>query len=518
MEANTITLTDALDICWRRKFSVIKFLVAAVVIVGAVTILMPKTYKSDAKLFVRLGRENSSLGVTAGLGDNQVYSVPLNRESEMNSITDMIQNKELFGRVVDQIGAEVILEKKKSVSVAATEESSGPGMAGSIMSSLAEWGITNNVPLREKAIIKLQKKVNVKASEKSNVISVELESYDPKIAQDTVSAIVEDYKRLHARINRSEGSLEFLANQTDAAKLALEISENAFESFKNETNLIEVDRQRQVLVDRIASLENQWMDAEASRVATEAELSGLSKQLLTLSRSGDISAKEGWGKEAIDGMRRDLYSQETVFQELLSKLSPDHPQVQQAKEKLDASRKIFDQNAVNLVETTLGANNVYEAVKIAIMQKQPALEALQSRVNILKKQIDTVQKSLAEFNMQEKNFLRLQRDMVIQDENYKRHSRTLLHANMDTSLQESNLSNLSIFQSATFNPKPARPNKALNLAAALFLGLTGGIAWAILLEHRQRSKDRRPQLEVSLDLPVVASIPRQRARELTGTN
>ena len=518
MESNSFTALNALDATWRRKFTVIRFFLCTIVLVGLVTIFTPKTYKSDAKIFVRLGRENSTLDVTAGLGDNPVYTLPLNRESEINSITDMIQNKELYGRVVDQVGPQTILKKRKKGSDKEASEFESPGMVDRLMAFLGNIGLTNNLPAREKAIIKLQKKIKVSASAKSNVVTVEYETHDPELAQKIVSLIVDDYVQLHARIHRIPGTGEFLTEQTRLAQQTLQESEQAFEDFKTRTNLISVERQRQVLVDRIASLENQWMETEANRIAAHTEVESLIKQISTLSKSRQISITEGAGNEGIDGMRQELYRLQVRREELIAKYSPVHPQVKQVELQLAAAQKIFNQTESKMVESIQGPNKVYEDTKISLVMKEPALDALQSKSNTLKQQIERVQNQLAVFNANETRFLRLQRDMSIQNDNYKRHKRTLLQANMDRSLQENNISNLSICQHATLNLKPARPNKLINLLIAIFLGAAGGIALVVIREFRETSADRGPELESALQIPVVANIPNQPRRPLIRVN
>lgn len=70
--------------------------------------LFPKRYQSEAKLFVRLGRGSASLD-PAAMG--QTISIQESRETEMNSIVDMLNSRGLAERVVDTIGAERILKR-----------------------------------------------------------------------------------------------------------------------------------------------------------------------------------------------------------------------------------------------------------------------------------------------------------------------------------------------------------------------------------------------------------------------
>lgn len=71
------------------------FTAALVLAVSVAAILLfPKKYESEAKMFVRLGRSSASLD-TATIG--QTISIQESRETEMNSIIDMLESR--IGRV-----------------------------------------------------------------------------------------------------------------------------------------------------------------------------------------------------------------------------------------------------------------------------------------------------------------------------------------------------------------------------------------------------------------------------------
>ena len=70
---------------------------------------MPKTYLSEAKVFVRFGRENQ-LDPTASTG--QAISINETRESEINSLQEILRSRALLDRVVDTLGPDYILKGK----------------------------------------------------------------------------------------------------------------------------------------------------------------------------------------------------------------------------------------------------------------------------------------------------------------------------------------------------------------------------------------------------------------------
>src|SRR5262245_57577294 len=89
-----------------------KMLVVFLLVLGtaaAITWLSPRSYRSQAKLFLRLGRDNVTLDPTATLGQTPVVAIPPNREGEVNSVIDLLKSRALLERVVAKVGPGAIL-------------------------------------------------------------------------------------------------------------------------------------------------------------------------------------------------------------------------------------------------------------------------------------------------------------------------------------------------------------------------------------------------------------------------
>ena len=81
------------------------FVVTVMTAVGLYTLFGPRGYRSEAKLFLRLGRENSTLDATASFGESPVVAVPQSRETEINSIIEILKSRNLIAQVVDSLVA-----------------------------------------------------------------------------------------------------------------------------------------------------------------------------------------------------------------------------------------------------------------------------------------------------------------------------------------------------------------------------------------------------------------------------
>ena len=98
---------DVFRILARQKRKMVVFFCATLAAVVGLLVVFPRTYSSEARLFVRLGKESVSLDPTATLG--QTVAVNESRESEINSELEMLRSRVLLEDVVEHLGPERIL-------------------------------------------------------------------------------------------------------------------------------------------------------------------------------------------------------------------------------------------------------------------------------------------------------------------------------------------------------------------------------------------------------------------------
>ncbi|MCM2375143.1 GumC family protein [Aporhodopirellula aestuarii] len=517
MQHRPFMLDDAIRGVMRRKTKVALFFFSTVALVGCVTLMTPKTYTSDARLFLRLGRENAALDATATLGEHPVVMMPQSRQAEINSVVELLKSKQLYQAVVEEVGAEPILERDYvppgESSGEVEEETWIAGAIGSTMSLLTSWGVLNDLPREERAVIELQKDVDVEAFEESNVITLSFESYSPELAQSVVDSLVRNYIHEHVRLHRSVGTHRFLAEQTEVIHSELVDRQEELESLKNKTRVLSSDLHRGKMVERIAELESQLLHAEAEATSLKTEVDHLARGLSSLSSTQTVSETVGAGNEGADGMRQELFRLEMAYQDLLATYKEPHPKVQQMNERLEQSRKVLAAAELGRREMVSGPNQVYQETSVALMLKRPALAAAEARVAKLKEQIEAFQVDLDHFISDELQFARLDREISILDGNYRKYAVNLQRARIDEMMKAEELSNVSVAQAASLNLKPAKPNKAINLLLAIFLGAAGGIAMAVLLEYRHPTLSSSNDIEMVLGLPVISSVPKLAAAE-----
>src|SRR5687767_2286102 len=91
---------------WGKMAAVFVLVLGLVV---AVTLLSAKTYASEAKLVILLGRETATLGPTATFGQGTVVALPPTRENDIGTAIEIIRSRVLLEAVIDRVGVPAVL-------------------------------------------------------------------------------------------------------------------------------------------------------------------------------------------------------------------------------------------------------------------------------------------------------------------------------------------------------------------------------------------------------------------------
>ena len=92
---SNLTLRRLASILFRHRRAILVACALTFVLAVCWTIVSPKRYQSQAKLLVRLGRENATLDPTSTVGQGPAIAVPNSREEEINSVIEIVQSRPL---------------------------------------------------------------------------------------------------------------------------------------------------------------------------------------------------------------------------------------------------------------------------------------------------------------------------------------------------------------------------------------------------------------------------------------
>jgi polysaccharide biosynthesis protein PslE len=476
-------LRDLVGICIRHRRKMASFFLASVCASGMVIVFAPKSYRSEAKIFVRLGRENVVLDSAATLGATSTVAMPLSRENELNSVVAILKSRALAEQVVDALGPAAILDADKAPQYGSDDGAPPPQM---VQAGTASWlsnlRIFPPIPEREKAVLALQEAVRVDTARKSDVVQVSCLSPVPELSQAVVAKLIEFYVDQHIGWNRTPKAREFFDQQTARLRKELDRKEESLVELKTDTGMASPEDQRKMLVTQIGRLEDELLSAEASAVAAEAEVRLVEKKLLSYPATEVTVRTKGFATEAADTMRAQLYSLELKEQELLAKYTEAHPEVRLVRVQIARSREVLEGEDRSIEQVTTGRTRTSEQAEISLLEREPLLASHRAKAEKLRQQLADARGKLAGLNENESEIMKLAREVELNDFSYRKYSENLEQARIDEALQIERISNISVVQPASYEVKPVRPRRLLTLVVGLLVGSCGSVGLALVAE------------------------------------
>lgn len=473
------SLAAIFDALLRHKKRAIAPFVAIVGITGVVILLLPKVYLSEAKLFVRVGRESIGLDPTATTG--QTISVYESRESEINSVLDLLGSRVLLEKVVAEVGAAEVLN------------TSGKSAAS-----------------EEQAIRLLAQNIQTDHAKKSSVITVSCKARSPKLAQRITQVFVDSFLTEHLRVHRTAGSFEFFQQQKTLLSNQLATASQDLGLAKNDIGLISVVGQRKLIQDKMNILHTAQLTTETNLAASRANIVALTKLIETMPAQKVTQEVSGFFNDAADQTKQRLYQLRLREQELLTKFTPQHPRVVAIREQIAAASSILAEPNAGSAQATTASNPAYEQTQLSLLKEKAMAQSLQAKLDKLAEQESELTEQLATLNTNEALITQKQKQVDRLQKSYEAYSERSELARIDQALEEEHISNVNIAQPPTFVSKPVGPKRrVIGLLGLIVACLTALIAalgteywnWfkPQLADQRQRSMSPEPNRGVDVE-------------------
>lgn len=470
--------------------------VAFVALVGA--LLLPKSYYSEARLFVRFGRENNVDPTASG---GQMISIYESRESEINSLIEILKSRPILDRVVAELGPEYILQgKEKAVNAAKPAPSAAFAERG---------GKPGEPPPRghQLAVQRLEREVSVWTPRKTNIISVACKADSPDVAQRIVAKLVEVYMTEHVRVHHTPGSYQFFVDQTALSKKEWQAAAGKLREIKNRLAIVTIDGKRRELEAQIGDIASKLLANESELKTAEAKIASL-RQLIADLPATIVSQKVEGPNAAFDGMRQTLYQTEAREQELASRMQETHPQLVAIRQQVKDLRAILEEQPEQRLQSTEAANPARQSLELSLLNEQSLADSLQGRGRKLVALREQLQNDLRRVNSNEMEVNQLQQGVELAETRHREYAQKLEQARMNRSLDEDRISSLSLVQPASYVAQSTGPRRIYVLALGVMVALLSGLGTAVALAYLNPALVGMDELQKVLDLPLVGMVPR----------
>jgi uncharacterized protein involved in exopolysaccharide biosynthesis len=470
----------------RHSFLSIVAFASVMALTILVVLFAPRSYTSEAKLLLRIGRESVTMDPTASSVGDQL-NMHHTRENEIQSAVGVMQSREIVEHVVEKIGEDVILKGKPRGKKTSAASRIGAMVSGAIGSVTGVLGSIDPVPASEKAVRKLSKGVYIGSSNESSVVSVAYTTKSPQVAQSVVANWLDSFIDQHADANHSEGSFEFFADQGKVIRDELENTRLALEQVKNDSSLVTVDGQQNLLETQLARVRDSILDIDGEMVALRSKIDSY-EDILNSNDSMITSAVTGTNNEARDLMRSQLFELEVIEKDLQSKYKNDHPKLVSVRRQLDNAKSIVSQQKPTREEVTKSINPAYQQVVENRLLAQAELQAIgKKRVEMLEKK-DALVKEISQLNRTERLVRTLESEVGILEGRYAEHSVKMEQSRLNDILATERITSVNVVQPATFQMRPVSPNKPLCAIAGLLAATALAVSLPVLAETRRQQQ------------------------------
>jgi uncharacterized protein involved in exopolysaccharide biosynthesis len=436
-----------------------------------ITLLSPRQYEAELKILVK--RERADPLVT--LDDRPQLGPPEVAEQDLNSEVELLKSRDLLAKVV------------------------------------AAMGVPSGDSVRTyKAVRDLERNLTVERLRKTKLIRVAYRARTPREAESVLRTISRLYFDKHLEVHRPAGALDFFQAQTEHYRKQLKEAEAAMTKFGSDNGIVEAPLSREIAVRNLNEFEAELRHARAAISETTQRISALEQQQATIAPRMTTEVRMSANPILLQQLKSTLLNLELKRTELLSKFSPNYRPVQEIEAQIAQARQALDNAEKNPVrEETTDRDATHEWLKSELAKSRADLKALEAKVTATTQIVNTYRNQARDLDVTGTSQQELIRQSKAAEENYLLYSRKAEEARISGALDQRRIVNVSVAQPASAPPTPTGPRRSLNLALGLLLAVFVSIALALTADRMDRSFRTPNEVEVLLNVPVLAALPAQ---------
>ena len=519
---------DFLTVIFKRKYQIILFFLITVFTIVGITYSMEPTYRASAQILVKIGSRNN-FTLSGPTGDRLSTA---SRISQINTEIEFLKSRFLAEKVLMYLGPENIYpEKKGNVGAYGWLQKSSflPSAIDRIKQKFSqnpdpEIVKAEVLPLAdienleasdlEKLVLKLQKHLSIKGISNTNIVRINFQHTDPETAATVVNTYMDIYLDERLQFHRNAQSRTFVKDQSLELKNRLEEAELKLEQFKNENNITDLGQQQSILLTQISNLRVALNNTVSEEIETVSRIALLEKQLSQTPETIPQEEQTDQNEVLLSRLEGRLVELQIEEKELLSKFTPQSRMVQNVRERIAiVENKIDEQENKLFQRSRVGINATYQRLEEELFRNQAELEALGVKKETIAKQLAEFQSEKETLNRMETRLNGLQQSVDLYRGNYKLYQAKLEASRIEDAMDNEKINEVVSMDKALPPLKPISPKYKLNIFLSILIGSLGGLLIAIVGDFMDDSIETPEDVEKTLQLPVLTSIPDNANRE-----
>lgn len=494
-EPQSRTLAQMAAILWRRKFRIATAMLVCGFLAYAVSYLMTPRYFAESIVAIQtkpiyipqLGmsppppaldpsvpRSEAQILNSRELLEKSARQLHLDEDPDLNPY---LQDPPLFSRVSAKVRNSTVRFLR---------------WVGLIPKGESDFEFDDSDIVWAAVVDNVKKKLNVHTDGKSYVIYIGYDGTDPRTSSDFVNTLVKNF--LTNQIESSSKALleanAWIKQRAGELRQEVEEADKKVQAYRAKYNLVETRVGGTVGEQQLNELNTQLSKARDERTQAEARYDQAQEEA---KRSSDgMGISEVLQSDLIARLRE---REAEAFQkraEMSSRLGPNHPQIKALQSEIATLHSSIQREIGKILRSLQN--------QVTITRTREA--ALTRQINTLQAQATTTAAYQGELNQLEKEA----------DTKRNVYQTFLATAQQTADPTRINQTNARIVSSATPPVDPTSPRRNLFALGGLFLGFLASGATVLLLSERDRGFETAADVERTLGVPVLGTLPLIRRR------
>jgi capsular exopolysaccharide synthesis family protein len=451
---------------WRiiriRKTVILAVFLLVVITATLVTFILPESFSSTAR--IKIEHDQSDVSGMAERGGLATYD-PYFIQTEF----ELIQSEAILGKVVDDLDLNKEWGKKYA---------NGERLKTSETIALLKSRIDLR-PVRNTSLIEIRV-FSEKADEAAKIANVVAEAYKAHRLEQRMYLSKNGIKALEERFAEQEGKVKKAQQYVDKLRVDLNISD-AVATGEGPSPLISADTLRRL---------------EGLRIESKAEYV---RQVTLLDRLKSLGTERG-----LEGLAQAIptAAPDAGLSSLLEQLT-------MAEQRLVTLEKEYGPEHAEVLKCKAMADDLHSKIKSRV---DGIMLGLDARVLSLSNSLDNLEKEVEKATTndvakagQSRPYFEAKRDLEELQRFRQILDAKIAYEKIDVELPKTMM--VEIVDKAVPGARPVRPNKPLNIALGIIIGLVVGVGLAFFIEYLDTSVKTIDDVERSLQCPVLGVIP-----------
>ena len=446
-----MTLQQFLQILRARYWLILLALLVAVSAAATVTYFMPNRYTASAVLVVDFKEPTT---------DAAALSISLS-PSYMATQLDILRSRKVALKVIDNLNL-----------------ADFPGVQDQFLEATGGQGT-----IRDWLADELIRNLDVEPSRESRLVTINYEATDPQFAVVLTDAFAQAYidTTLELSVEPARKSAEWFEKQQSDLRNRVEQARRRLSAYQQNKNITATDERLDVETARFTELTSQMVVAQSQTYDMESR----QRQMEEMFAKGSSmeTLPEVLANGFIQSLKTELLREEAKLADLSEKLGTNHPQYKRAVAEVKNLREKLGKEIVSI------ANGIKNNARLAQGREaalKASLDAQKAKVMKLKQSRDEIPTLMRE----------VESAQFAYDVALERYNQSAMHSRI-------NQTNVVLLNPAVTPVKPSSPKVIRNMALSVVIGITLGIALALLFEMFDRRVRRGQDLLETLGVPVL---------------